>query len=143
MSKVASLQATASAVTLPVITKAEIDEAIELRKQHSLASKTARIAEQKCQVAQMKIFEKLLGIKSADELKWFSPEQIEKIFTERINKKTVLLEDPNSNFKIEQTSAQRRPEWKELYIQALGESKATEAHLATPMQYSYAIKESD
>jgi hypothetical protein len=90
--------------------------------------------------AMMGIFERLLGVKSMDDVARCSPADIAGIAKRRLKRGDVELEgfDLELLLKvIKQSQCKRNVSWKDEFVKALGESKATEIINSTPERYSY------
>jgi len=122
------------------ITLKEVTFAQKACADHSKLSKEATAAEQIKLAAMMGIFERLLGVKSMDEVAALSPKDIAGIAKRRLKRGDVELEGCDLELLlkvIQQSQCKRNVSWKDEFIKALGEKKATEIINATPERYSY------
>lgn len=84
--------------------------------------------------------EKVLGVKSSDELKQLSPKEVEKLFAKRLTNGDWKPERSAPAFVFRKTSEGRYPAWKQIFIELKGEAAAAEIHSNTPPIYSYAVE---
>lgn len=122
------------------ITLKEVTFAQKACADHAKLSKEASAAEEIKLAAMMGIFERLLGVKSMDDVAQLSPKDIAAIAKRRLKRGDVELEgfDLELLLKvIQQSKCQRNVSWKQAFIDALGESEAQKIINATPERYSY------
>lgn len=124
----------------PTITLTDLKFAINACVSATKRRQEAEAAEEIKAAAMSGIFERLLGVKSLEEVAAYSPEDIAALAKRRIKKGEVVLD----GFELEkllqviqQSQAKRNIKWKEAFIAALGAAKAAEIEAATPKSYSY------
>lgn len=122
------------------ITMKEVKFAQKACADASTLAQQARNADEVKAAAMMGIFERLLGVKSMDDVAQLSPADIAAIAKKRLKRGDVELEGCDLELLlkvIKQSQCKRNVSWKDEFIKALGESKATEIINATPERYSY------
>jgi hypothetical protein len=134
---------TAEPVTL---TLAQVRKACRAHKQYSAADRARKEAEETKKASAMVVFEALLGIKSEDDLRAMSPEQLKRTARRRIRQGLVQLEGMSAEALldkvIQKSKSERRPSWKDCFIKVLGASAAADIQEATPESFSYKLVES-
>lgn len=122
------------------ISIAEIKFAQKACADHKTLSSQATAAEQVKAAAMMGIFERLLGVKSSDDVAELSPAAIKAIAKKRLNRGDIEFDGCDLELVlkvIQQSQCKRNVSWKDAFIAELGESKAQELINATPERYSY------
>jgi hypothetical protein len=84
--------------------------------------------------------EKVLGVKSAEELKALSPKEVEKLYAKRLTAGDWKPERSAPAFMFLKTSEGRYPAWKQFYVDLAGETAAAEISANTNPIYSYAVQ---
>jgi endonuclease YncB( thermonuclease family) len=126
----------------------EIKQACRAYKKYAKANKAKEAAEASKKTAAMAVFEKLLGVKSEDEVRAMSPEEMKSVARRRIRQGLVTLEPGTISLTdllekvIQKSKSERRPSWKDCFIAVHGESKATEIQEATAETFSYRFVDS-
>lgn len=123
-----------------LVTKDELSELAEWERKYADAKKKASLAEKELEFRRQSLAEKVLGVKSKDELKLLSPEQIQKLFTKRWESGIWKAERGAPEFHFSKTSSGKYPAWRALFIDELGETAAARIATETPTTYSYAVE---
>ena len=126
----------------PVITLNLVRKAAQACLRVTEAGRLADQADEQKKIAVMKLFEPLLDIKSEEELKKLSLEEVLRIAKRRIESGKVKLDriTPERLYAcIELSQSRRNVSWKEEFLEALGEAKAQEVLSDTPESFSYRI----
>ena len=132
---------TAAAKLEPIIvTKNELLELAEAERAHDTAKKKASAAESLVKLRRMQLAEKVLGIKTGDELKTLSPEQIKKKLCKRAEAGEWQPAANAPEFEFVKTRSAAYPAWAELFKQKLGEAAAAQITEETPITYSYRVE---
>ena len=123
-----------------LVTKDELLELAELERKHADAKKKVSAVEKDLEFRRQSLAEKVLGVKSKDELKRLSPEQVLKIYQRRWEREEWRTERGAPEFAFVKTSQGRYPAWREVFIGELGETAAARISAETPTTYSYAVE---
>jgi hypothetical protein len=123
-----------------IVTKDELTEIAEWERKYAKAKKDQAAAEKEVKFRRMALAEKILGIKTEDDLKKLSPEQLLKLFKKRWEREEWKSERGAPEFAFVKTNAGRYPAWRDLYITELGETAAARISAETPVTYSYAVE---
>lgn len=121
-----------------LITKTEVDAALAATRQYSELGHKFRAAEREMKKQVGGIFERLLGVKSLDEVSSMSPNQIAVAIKERVEAGLVKLED--GNFDIKLSKKEQRPSWKDEFIAANGEAAAKGVMTTCPYSFHYRLE---
>jgi len=135
----AQLTAAAKAFAPDLVTKLELTELADWEKKHSERKKKVSEAEKELEFRRMQLAEKVLGVKSKDELKQLSPEKLQKRFTKRWENGEWATEKGAPEFKFSETSHGRYPSWQKLFVAELGMTAAARISAETPFSYSYSV----
>ena len=130
---------TAAAKETAIVTKDELTEIAEWEKKFAKAKKDQASAEKEVKFRRMKLAEKVLGVKTEDELKELTPEQVTKRLNKRLEAGDWKAERGAPEFSFINTSHGRYPSWAQLYAGKLGETAVKEISANTPETYSYAV----
>jgi hypothetical protein len=125
---------------IALVTKDELAELAEWERKYADAKKKASLAEKELEFRRQALAEKVLGVKSKDELKLLSPEQVQKRYAKRWENGDWKAERGAPEFAFAKTSSGRYPAWRQLFIDELGETAAARIATETPMTYSYAVE---
>lgn len=123
-----------------VVTKDELTELAEWEHKYSNAKKKVSAAENELKFRRQSLAEKVLGLKSAEELKELSPEQVERRMAKRLAAGDWKAERGAPDFVFAKTSSGRYPAWSQLFVSELGETAAARIRTETPMTYSYCVE---
>lgn len=134
------MNAAAAKLAPVVVTKGELAELAEWERKYAKASKDKAAAEKELKFQRMRLAEKVLGIKTEDELKALDPEKLLKIFSRRFESGAWRPERGAPDFKFSNTNKGRYPSWAQLFIDELGETAASQIKANTPLTYSYAVE---
>lgn len=128
---------------MEVVTRAAIQKAADACEDLAGAREEMNEAETAKTIAIMKVFQRLLGIKSEVELKDLSPEHLRKIAKRRVESGEVKLSgvtlDKLLDHCIQISQVRRNVAWKEHFLVNMGEAKAAEILQNTQESYSYRI----
>lgn len=140
-SKLIKLMASASAKLAPaIVTKDELLELADWERKCADAKKKASAAEKELEFRRLSLAERVLGVKSKDELKALSPEKVQKLFAQRLTAGDWRRERGAPVFAFVKTNEGRYPAWSQLYIDELGETAAAQIKAETPLAYSYCVE---
>jgi hypothetical protein len=135
----AQLTAAAKAFTPELVTKLELTELANWERKYVERKKKVSEAEKELEFRRIQLAEKVLGVKSKDELKELSPEQLQKRFAKRWENGVWKTERDAPEFEFSETSHGRYPAWAQLYIAQLGATAAARISAETPTTYSYCV----
>jgi hypothetical protein len=124
---------------LELVTKDELLELAEWERKFADAKKKASFAESEVKFRRLKLAEKVLGIKSEDDLKALSPEQVEKKLAKRLEAGEWRPTQNAPEFSFVKTNQGRYPSWSQLFIEEMGETAAARIRTETPLSYSYSV----
>jgi hypothetical protein len=136
----AQIAAAAKAFTPALVTKDELLELADSERKYAKANREKAAAEKDLEFRRQSLAEKVLGVKSKDELKRLSPEQVLKIYQRRWEREEWRTERGAPEFAFVKTSQGRYPAWREVFIGELGETAAARISAETPTTYSYAVE---
>lgn len=132
-----------TATETALVTKDELAELADWERKYADAKKRETAAEKEVKFRRQSLAEKVLGVKSADELKQLSPEKIEKLFTRRLGAGLWKRERGAPAFAFQKTKEGRYLSWKDLYVGEMGETAALEVEANTALTYSYRVEVSE
>jgi hypothetical protein len=128
------------------LTLKDVREACVASKKYGAAVAISKAAEEKKKKAAMVVFEALLGVKSEDDVRSLSPDQLKRLARRRIGRGLVVVEGLDVEVLLEKviqkSKSERRPSWKDCFVAALGESTAAEIQANTAETFSYKFVES-
>jgi hypothetical protein len=131
----------AAAKLAPVsVSKDELLELAEWERKYADAKKKASIAEKELKFRRIQLAEKVLGVKSEDELKQLAPDKLLKLFTRRFGAGDWRPEKGAPDFSFSKTNEGRYPSWAQLYVEEMGETQANRIKAETPITYSYCVE---
>lgn len=128
------------ATAVPVIKLSEVKFAIDACATATKRAAEATAADQIKKAAMCGLFERVLGVKSLDDVAHLSPDEIAKMIRRRMKKGELELEgiDVDVLIAVIQKSQERRNiSWKEAFIAKCGAAAAAEVENSTPVSYSY------
>ncbi len=131
---------TAAQHAIAIVTKDELSELAELERKYADAKKKVSAVEKDLEYHRQALAEKVLGVKSKDELKELTPEQVGKRLVKRLENGDWKAERGAPEFQFVKTSSGRYPAWRALFVEELGETAAARISAETPMTYSYAVE---
>jgi hypothetical protein len=135
------LMPTAAAKLAPVVvTKDELLELAKLEADYAKAKKKVSDTEKELKFHRIQLAEKVLGVKSEDELKQLTPAQVDKLLAKRLEAGDWRADRNAPEFRFTKTSQGSYPSWAQLYIAELGESAAARVRAETPVIYSYSVE---
>ena len=123
-----------------IVTKDELSALAEWERKYADAKKKASLAEKELGYLRIALAEKVLGVKTADELKRLSPDQVEKKFRRRQADGDWKPERGAPEFSFVKTNQGCYPAWAQLFAEELGESAAQQIRSNTPVTYSYSVE---
>jgi hypothetical protein len=131
---------TAAAKQTALVTKDELLEIADWERKYADAKKKASDAEKEVKFRRLALAEKVLGIKSEDELKALTPAQVDKLFLKRRGAGDWKPAHAVPNFAFKKTNEGRYPAWAKLFVDEMGEPRAARIKAETPIVYSYAVE---
>jgi hypothetical protein len=131
---------TAATKQTVMVSKQELVELAEWERKYADAKKKASAAEKELNFRRQSLAEKVLGLKSSDELKKLPPEKVQKILAQRLANGDWKPERGAPDFTFSKTSQGCYPSWSQLYIDELGETAAAAIRANTPITYSYCVE---
>ena len=132
--------AAAKTETAIVVTKDELIEIAEWEKKFAKAKRDQDSAEREVKFRRLILAQKVLGVKSEDELKTLSPAEVQKCFIKRLAAGAWKPERGAPDFSFLKTHVGRYPSWKDLYIDEHSESVALQITAETDPVYSYRVE---
>jgi len=130
----------ATATQTAIVTKDELLELADWERKYADAKKKASAAEKELAFRRQQLAEKVLGVKSSDELKALSPEKLLRLHGRRLADGDWKPERGAPSFAFVKTSQGQYPAWSKLYIDELGETAAAEIRTKTPITFSYCVE---
>lgn len=130
-------QAVAEAI---MVTRSELVTLRDAEQEYARAVRRVNEAEQHVKPLRLALAEKVLGIKTSDELKALPPEDIEKLMAKRLREGLWEAVRGAPRFKFVKVSSGRYPAWKAEFVAVCGEVKAETITAASPSVYSYRIE---
>ncbi|HEX3941370.1 MAG TPA: hypothetical protein VHX11_07810 [Acidobacteriaceae bacterium] len=132
--------ATATQTAPLIVTKDELSELAEWERKYADAKKKLSAAEKELSFRRMQLAEKVLGVKSAEELKQLNPVQVAKLYAKRLTSGEWKSERGAPVFAFSKTNEGRYPSWSQLYVAEMGETAAARVRAETPVVYSYCVE---
>ncbi len=132
--------AAATKIEPALITRDELMELADWERKCAKAKKSVSEAEKELTFRRTALAEKVLGVKSAEELKKLPPAKVQKLQAARLEAGDWRLERGAPEFLFSKTREGRYPAWKELYIGEMGETSANEIIAETDVTYSYRVE---
>lgn len=133
------MSAAATKQTL-LVTKDELTELADWERKYADAKKKVSAAEKELNFRRQSLAEKVLGVKSSDELKELSPKQIENRYNARLESGDWKPERSAPAFSFVKTHQGCYPSWASIFVEEFGETRAAEIKARTPIVYSYAVE---
>lgn len=130
----------AAAKEIAIVTKDELLALADLERKYSDAKKKASAMEADLKFRRQSLAEKVLGVKSADELKELGPEKVLKLQAKRLEAGDWKPERGAPEFAFSKTSQGRYPSWKDFYVGEFGETAAAQIQAETPITFSYCVE---
>jgi hypothetical protein len=130
---------TATAAEPLLVTKDELLEIATWERKYAKAKKAQAAAEKAVKCRRMALAEKVLGVKTEDELKALTPAQVEKRTIQRVEAGDWKLERGAPLFAFKKTHQGAYPSWLSLYIGEMGQTAAERISADTPLTYSYCV----
>jgi hypothetical protein len=130
----------AAAKQTALVTKDELTELAEWERKYADAKKKVSAAEKELSFRRQSLAEKVLGVKSSDELKELSPKQVENRYNARLESGDWKRGLAAPAFSFVKTHQGCYPSWSALFVEAFGETRAAEIKARTPLMYSYAVE---
>lgn len=123
-----------------LVTRSELVALRDAEEAFAAASRALTQAENAVKPLRLALAEKVLGIKTSDELKAMAPEEVDKRVQKRIKSGAIEIVRGAPRFKFVKTSAGRYPAWKAEFIAAKGEVAAEKLTAETPSIFSYRVE---
>ena len=110
-----------------------------MERKYATAKQNVSAAEKELEFLRQSLAEKVLGLKTKEDLKALHPEALVKLSAKRLLAGDWKLERGAPEFRFSETSHGRYPAWAQLYVSELGETAAARIKSETPLTYSYRI----
>jgi hypothetical protein len=123
-----------------VVTKAELLELAEWETKYAAANKKVAEAKKEVEFRRQALAEKVLGVKSSDELKQLDPAKLQKLQLKRYTDGEWKVERNAPLFVFTKTSSGQYPAWKQIYTNEHGETAANQIAAEAPLVYSYKVE---
>lgn len=134
------MNAAAAPAQIAVVTVAELNELADWERKYAERKRLVSAAEKEVLFRRQALAEKVLGLKSADELKAMPPKKVDKLYADRKDAGEWKTERNAPSFCFTKTHEGRYPSWLDLFIQEMGETAAARVKAETPVSYSYAVQ---
>jgi hypothetical protein len=134
------MPATAAKLDTSIVTKDELLELAEWERKFAERKKKLAESEKEVEFRRLALAEKVLGIKTKDELKRLSPEQVLKLYQKRWEREEWKAERGAPEFQFKKTHHGTYPAWAKLYLREMGLTAAARISAETPTTYSYAVE---
>ncbi|HZW92628.1 MAG TPA: hypothetical protein VFF64_06615 [Candidatus Eremiobacteraceae bacterium] len=131
---------TAAAKETAVVTKVELSEIAKLETDYAKAKRKVIDTEKDLKFHRIQLAEKVLGVKSQDELKALSPAEVQKRMEKRFDAGDWKAERGAPEFQFVKSSSGSYPAWAKLFVQELGETAAARIKAETDVTYSYCVE---
>jgi hypothetical protein len=131
---------TAAAKQTALVTKDELLEIADWERKYAKAKKAESFVEKEVKFRRLQLAEKVLGIKTEDELKALTPDQVNKLSVKRLEAGDWALGKGAPVFGFKKTHQGAYPSWLDLYTEEMGETAAARIKAETPIVYSYAVE---
>jgi hypothetical protein len=131
---------TAAAKQTLVVTKDELFEIAGWERKFAKAKKAQAEAEREVKFRRLQLAEKVIGVKTEDELKALTPDQVNKLSVKRLTAGDWKLERGAPLFEFKKTHQGSYPSWLDLFTEKMGETAAARIKAETPLTYSYAVE---
>jgi hypothetical protein len=131
---------TAAAKETAIVTKAELTEIAKLEIDYAKAKKKVSDTEKDLKFQRIRLAEKVLGVKSEDELKALSPDQVAKRLEKRLETGDWKPERGAPEFQFVKSSSGSYPAWRQLFVENMGETAAARIAAETDVTYSYRVE---
>jgi hypothetical protein len=123
-----------------LVTKDELVELADWERKYSKAKKTQAAADKAVKFRRLALAEKVLGVKTEDELKKLTPEKVQKLTINRLEEGDWNLQKGAPIFAFKKTHQGSYPSWLNLYIAEKGQTAADRISAETPLTYSYSVE---
>ena len=140
MTATAAQLSAAKAFTPDLVTKNELTELADWERKFAKAKKDQAAAEKQVKYLRIALAEKVLGVKTEDELKNLTPVQVQNRYTKRLEAGDWELGRGAPEFSFVKTNSGSYPSWAQLFKARLGESEAARISAETPTTYSYCVE---
>lgn len=130
----------ATAREVSIVSKDDLAEISKLESDYAKAKAKIASVEKDIKLARISLAEKVLGLKSEDDLKELTPAQVDKLFEKRRQAGDWKLERGAPEFAFVKTSQGRYPAWAQLFKQEVGDTAAARIIAETPERYSYRVE---
>ena len=123
-----------------LVTKDELLEIAEWERKFADAKKKQAAAEKEVKFRRLQLAEKVLGVKTEDELKTLTPDQVNRRLAKRLKAGEWRPAQNAPEFTFSKTHQGCYPSWLDLYTAEMGETAAARIKAETPIVYSYAVE---
>jgi hypothetical protein len=123
-----------------VVTKAELLELAEWETKYAERNKKVAEAKKEVEFRRQALAEKVLGVKSSEELKQIDPAKLAKLQAKRLVEGDWKVERGAPLFVFAKTSSGQYPAWKQIYTNEHGETAANKIAAEAPLVYSYKVE---
>jgi hypothetical protein len=130
----------AAAKQTALVTKDELLELAKREQEYAKAKKKQSAAEKEVKFRRLALAEKVLGVKTEDELKALTPEQVHKRTIHRLEAGDWKPDRGAPIFAFKKTHQGAYPSWLNLYIAEKGQTAADRISAETPLSYSYCVE---
>jgi hypothetical protein len=134
------MPATAAKLAPIVVTKDELTEIAEWERKFADAKKKQAAAEKEVKFRRLKLAETVLGVKTEDELKALTPDQVNRRMAKRLEAGEWRPAQNAPEFTFAKTHQGCYPSWLDLFTAEMGETAAARIKAETPVVYSYAVE---
>jgi hypothetical protein len=134
------MPSTAAKLETLIVTKDELAEIAEWERKFAKAKKDQAAAEKQVKYLRIALAEKVLGVKTEDELKELTPIQVQNRFEKRLEAGDWKPERGAPEFEFVKTSSGSYPAWAQIFKAQMGTSAAARISAETPTTYSYAVE---
>ena len=122
------------------VTRVELIALRDAEEAYAKANRELTAAENAVKPLRLALAEKVLGVKTADELKNMAPDELEARLERRTKKGEFEVVRGAPRFKFVKTSAGRYPGWKSEFVAIKGEVAAARITADTPTIYGYRVE---
>lgn len=123
-----------------VVTADELNEIAGWERKYAEAKKKASAAEKELNFQRIRLAQKVLGVKTSEELKRLSPAQVEKLQRKRLADGDWRPERNAPEFSFVKTNEGCYPAWSQLFADEICEPAAQQIRANTPVTYSYCVE---
>jgi len=122
-----------------IVTHAELFDLAQLEKQYSEANKAKDAVERKVKAARLALAQKVLGVKTADELAALDPSTLDELMAVNEQKGVWKSERKAPPFLFLKTWEGRCPSWRDEFVKLKSEAEAEKITAETDKRYAYRV----